>query len=70
MENVLQIDESVVTDLVKSVTRILRVYRMCIHETNSDYEVGGVQDPFLQVAILRFLRYLRKYSHNFEKEFA
>jgi hypothetical protein len=29
-----------------------------------------VQDPFLQVAILKFLRVLRKHSSNFDKQLA
>lgn len=65
LENILHIDENVIEDLVKCVPRIARVYRMTVHETNSDYEIGGVQDPFLQVAILRFLRYLRKQTNAF-----
>jgi AP-1 complex subunit gamma-1 len=65
MENALSIDENVVSDLVKCVPRIGRVYRMVVHETNSDFEIGGVQDPFLQVAILRFLRYLRRQTNTF-----
>jgi AP-1 complex subunit gamma-1 len=59
-----------IEELVKCVPKTARVYRMTVHETNSDYEIGGVQDPFLQVAILRFLRYLRRQTNTFEKDFA
>lgn len=37
-------------------------YRKIAHEYSSDYEIGGVQDPFLQVAILKFLRNLKNAS--------
>ncbi len=44
--------------------KISAVYRQVVSDYNSDYEIGGVQDPFLQVAILRFLRFLKKYTSN------
>ena len=50
--------------------KIARAYRLIAQEHNSEYEIGGVQDPFLQVAILKFLRILRKHSSNFDKQLA
>lgn len=49
--------------------KITHLYRQVVTDYNSEYEIGGVQDPFLQVAILRFLRVMKKYtsSPNFMK---
>jgi AP-1 complex subunit gamma-1 len=46
------------------VPRIASTYYSVVSDINSDYDVGGVQDPFLQVAILRFLRAMRKRTTN------
>lgn len=49
--------------------KFTQIYRQAVTDYNSEYEIGGVQDPFLQVAILRFLRVMKKYtsSPNFMK---
>ena len=60
LENALSIDESKAEELVEVMPRIAAVYRQIANEYNSEYEISGVQDPFLQVAILRFLRALKK----------
>jgi hypothetical protein len=52
------------------VPRIAKVYKLVANEHNAEYEIGGVQDPFLQVSILRLLRMLRKYNNTFDKVFA
>lgn len=70
LENVIQIDEQYAPQLVDLVPKITRAYRLIAQEHNVEYEIGGVQDPFLQVAILKFLRSLRKYSTNFDKQLA
>ena len=44
--------------------KISSIYKQVVSDFNSEYEVGGVQDPFLQVAILRFLRFLRKHTNS------
>ena len=70
LENIIQLDESYVDQLVGLVPKIARAYRLIAQEHNVEYEIGGVQDPFLQVAILKFLRTLRKHSATFDKQFA
>lgn len=52
------------------VPKIARAYRLISQEHNAEYEIGGVQDPFLQVATLKLLRTLRKFSPTFDKQFA
>ena len=70
LENVVQIDENLTDRLVSVVPKIARAYRLVVQEHNVEYEIGGVQDPFLQVAVLRFLRTLRRYSTSFDKQLA
>lgn len=70
LENAIQADESFANNLIELVPKIARAYRLIAQEHNAEYEIGGVQDPFLQVAILKFLRTLRKYSNNFDKQLA
>jgi AP-1 complex subunit gamma-1 len=70
LENVMQIDESYAGQLVELVPKISRAYRLIAQEHNAEYEIGGVQDPFLQVSILKFLRTLKKHSSNFDKQLA
>jgi AP-1 complex subunit gamma-1 len=48
----------------------VRAYRLIAQEHHAEYEIGGVQDPFLQVAILKFLRTLRRHSNSFDKQLA
>lgn len=69
-ESVITIDESYAPQLVELIPKIARAYRLIAQEHNVEYEIGGVQDPFLQVAILKFLRTLRKYSSTFDKQMA
>ena len=40
---------------------------MIVQEHNTEYEIGGVQDPFLQVAILKFLRILKRFTNDYDK---
>ena len=61
------LDESFVKDMVNSVPKLGKAYKMIVQEHNTEYEIGGVQDPFLQVAILRLLRILKKYTNSFDK---
>lgn len=68
LENVLQLDDNCVGQLVELVPKIARAYRLIAQEHNNEYEISGVQDPFLQVSILKFLRNLRKFSTNFDKQ--
>lgn len=70
LESVIQIDESYAAQLVELVPKIARAYRLIAQEHNVEYEIGGVQDPFLQVAILKFLRSLRKCSATFDRQLA
>jgi len=70
LENVIQVDDSYTDKLIALVPKIARAYRLIAQEHNVEYEIGGVQDPFLQVAILKFLRTLRKYSATFDKQLA
>jgi AP-1 complex subunit gamma-1 len=69
LENALIIDESKTEGIIALMPKVSQIYRQIVSDFNSEYEIGGVQDPFLQVAILRFLRFLRKYtsSANFMK---
>lgn len=69
LENTLSIDESRVEELINHMPKITHIYRQVVTDYNSEYEIGGVQDPFLQVAILRFLRVMKKFtsSPNFMK---
>ncbi len=70
LENAINLDESLAPQLVDLVPKIARAYRLISQEHHTEYEIGGVQDPFLQVSILKFLRTLRKYSNTFDKQFA
>lgn len=44
--------------------KISQIYRQVVGDYNSDYEISGVQDPFLQVTILRFLRSVKRLTNN------
>lgn len=48
--------------MIDYMPRIASLYRQISSDYNSEYEISGVQDPFLQVAILRFLRALKKHT--------
>jgi AP-1 complex subunit gamma-1 len=67
LENVLTLNESFANEIINNVPRLGRIYKMIVQEHNTEYEIGGVQDPFLQVSILRLLRILRRYSNSFDK---
>lgn len=67
LENVLTLNESFASDIINNIPKLGRIYKMIVQEHNTEYEIGGVQDPFLQVAILRLLRILKKYSNSFDK---
>ena len=60
LENALAVDESIAPRLAEYANKYSTIYKYIATEYNSEYEIGGVQDPFLQVTILRFLRALRK----------
>lgn len=64
LENALVLDENKVDDIVNLMPKIAQIYRQVVGEYNSEYEISGVQDPFLQVAILRYLRFLKKYTNS------
>jgi AP-1 complex subunit gamma-1 len=66
----MQIDESYCQQLVELVPKISKAYRNIANDHNAEYEIGGVQDPFLQVAILKFLRTLKKHNSTFDKQLA
>lgn len=66
----MQIDESYSQQLVELVPKIGKAYRLIAQDHNAEYEIGGVQDPFLQVAILKFLRTLKKHNNTFDKQLA
>ena len=68
LENAIQVDYTFANNFVELVPKIARAYRLIVQEHNSEYEIGGVQDPFLQVAILKFLRTLRKQARTFDKQ--
>lgn len=70
LEAAINLDDSLAPQLVELIPRVARVYRIIATEHQSEYEIGGVQDPFLQVAILKFLRTLRKSTSSFDKQFA
>lgn len=64
LENVLSIEEGRVEEIVALMPKVSQIYRTIVSDYGSDYEVGGVQDPFLQVAILRFLRVLKRHTSS------
>jgi hypothetical protein len=72
LENALMLDESKVEEIINEMDEIYRIYYNVSTDLNSDYEIGGSQDPFLQVAILRFLRAMRKRTNDskFMKSFS
>ena len=58
------LDSSTADSLIKAMARVSKIYHKILHEYSSEYEIGGVQDPFLQVAILRFIRSLKNVTNN------
>ena len=64
LENALVIDESQVEGIINLMPKISQIYRSVVADYNSDYEISGVQDPFLQVTILRFLRSVKRLTNN------
>ena len=70
LESALHVDEALAPHVVELVPKISRAYRLITQEHNAEYEIGGIQDPFLQVAVLKLLRTLRKISPTFDKHFA
>ena len=64
LENALTIDETIAPRLADLVGKYSSIYKQVVSEYNSEYEMSGVQDPFLQVTILRYLRALRRYSDS------
>jgi AP-1 complex subunit gamma-1 len=70
LETALVVDESQAPKLAKLVPKIGRVYRSVVTSSNPEYETSGTNDPFLQVSIIRFLRYLYKVEKSVSKEIA
>lgn len=64
LENAIALDEKVAEDLVSHMPRFAHIYKQVVSDYNSEYEISGVQDPFLQVAILRLLRVIKRYTNN------
>lgn len=69
LENALASEESRIDDIINLMPKVSQIYRQVVSDYSSEYEISGVQDPFLQVAILRFLRTVKRYtsSPNFMK---
>lgn len=64
LENAIMLDENRVNELIHYMSKISYVYRTVVSDYNAEYEISGVQDPFLQVAILRLLRFMKKYTND------
>jgi hypothetical protein len=64
LENAIMLDESKVAEISNEIEEIMRIYYNVSTDISSDYEIGGSQDPFLQVTILRFLKEMRKHTNN------
>jgi AP-1 complex subunit gamma-1 len=64
LENAIMLDESKVDEIINEMDEIMRIYYNVSTDVSSDYEIGGSQDPFLQVTILRFLKAVRKLTNN------
>lgn len=64
LENVLALNETLVDEIINLMPKVLAIYKQVVGDFNSDYEMSGVQDPFLQVTILKFLRTLKKYTNS------
>lgn len=64
LENILSLSNAHVDEIINLMPKISQIYRQVVGDFNSDYEISGVQDPFLQVAILRFLRCVKKYTSS------
>lgn len=69
LENAIAIDESKAEVIIQKMEVIARVYKTTVSDNNSEFEISGAQDPFLQVSILRFLRSLKKLPASNNKNF-
>ncbi len=67
LENAILIEPEWADKLIGEVGRLARLYKKIAYEYNADYEISGINDPFLQVAILRLLRLIRKYHSSEDK---
>lgn len=68
LETALTVDESQAPKFAKLVPKLSKVYRNVVSTSNPEYETSGTNDPFLQVAIIRFLRYLYKAEKSIGKD--
>lgn len=64
LENILSLTNAHVDEIINLMPKISQIYRTIANDFNPDYELSGAQDPFIQVAILRFLRCLKKYTNS------
>ncbi len=64
LENILSLSTNHVEEIINLMPKVSQIYRQVVGDFNSEYEMSGVQDPFLQVAVLRFLRCLKKYTNS------
>lgn len=66
LENVILIDSNYANEVGSLAAKLYKIYKFISTESNSDYNIGGVQDPFLQVAILRLMKTLKRYLNGQE----
>lgn len=60
LETALVVDEGNAPRLTKIMPKLYKIMKSLVSSQNPEYEISGACDPFLQVAILKFLRYLYK----------
>lgn len=60
LETVINLDPNYAIQIANLAPKFYKIYKYISMESNSDYSINGAQDPFLQVAILRLMKSLKK----------
>ena len=68
ISEICQLDKSMLTEYRRHVPQLCRILRsLIVSGFSPEHDCGGINDPFLQVQILRLLRILGTIRHSFFK---
>lgn len=66
LETVISLDNNYVNQIANLAPKLYKIYKYISMESNSDYSINGAQDPFLQVAILRLMKSIKRLTSSQE----
>lgn len=64
LETTINLENSYVDKVAGLAPKLAKIYKFISMESNSDYSINGAQDPFLQVAILRLMKNIKKLTSS------